>query len=822
MLEEAISKNSLIDQKESNIEGAIIDIDYLIINGSASIRILVKSSDGKSYQVYDNNFRPYFYLIPNPNVTTQQLSNIDLFIEGRHAFSKEVIELSRNFIGISKKIYKIYTALPSDVPKIASHLSRFGKCFEHDIPFARRYAIDNDITPFNKYVFTTIQSNGHICIKNFIKTQEQANPDMNILFFDIETYNPLGVPQPQNDPIIMISYAYVANGKTQSRVLTFKDILLDFVDVVESEQRMLERFVEIVNENDIDVITGYNSANFDIRYMLERAAALKMKFNLSRGSGETRIERHGLVDKVKIGGRIHIDMYLVVKFISIVGAAENLLKLNSYTLKNVFEAISGSEKLTVEKINIFKLWDGDAEDLKLLANYNLADSHALQVVYNKFIPIMVELSRTTGNVINDTSVSTTGQLVEYMLMRYAYIFEEIIPNKPNESDIKERMSNPIEGAYVKMPDPGIYENIAIFDFRGLYPSIIIAHNIDPCAICTECTNYHLSPLGVKFSKDKKVTTPIILKQLIEQRSAVKKAYKKDPQNIFLGSRSQALKIVSNSFFGYLGYPRSRWYSRDCAGSVTAYGRQYIKNTIEKAENTGFKVIYSDTDSIVVLLNDKTQEQAVEFMTNLNKDLPEGMELELEDFYVRGLFVGKKNDKGSAGAKKKYAMITKDNRIKIRGFELVRRDWSRIARDTQKRVLEVILKEGNPQKAVQIVKDVVVDLRNGKVPFDQLSINTQLRKKIDSYDSKSPELGAAKKAVAQNLKKKSEMENAVISYVIGKSGTLVSDKAVLTEFAKDYDTEYYINHQVIPAVMRILKELNYDENELKMLGSQKKL
>lgn len=407
-------------------------------------------------------------------------------------------------------------------------------------------------------------------------------------------------------------------------------------------------------------------------------------------------------------------------------------------------------------------------------------------------------------------------------MRYALMFNEIVPNKPKDEEIRARMLNPIEGAYVKTPDPGVYEKLAIFDFRGLYPSIIIAHNIDPSSICEDCTDYHLSPINTKFSKTKKVVTPIILKQLIEQRSTVKKEYKKNPENIFLGSRSQALKIVSNSFFGYLGYPRSRWYSRECAGSVTAYGRQYIKDTIIKADNYGFKVIYSDTDSIVILLNDKSEEDALQFMKEFNKNLPEGMELELEDFYVRGLFVGKKTATGSAGAKKKYAMITKNNKIKIRGFELVRRDWSKIARDTQRRVLETILKEGSPQRAAQIVKDTIMLLKEGAVPLDQLTINTQLRKKIDDYDSKSPELGAAKKAVDMGLKKKSDMESAVISYVIGKSGNTISDKAVLLEFAKDYDVDYYVNHQVMPAVMRILKELNFEEDELKLSGTQKKL
>ena len=77
-------------------------------------------------------------------------------------------------------------------------------------------------------------------------------------------------------------------------------------------------------------------------------------------------------------------MYSVIKFVAVVGAAEgaagNVLKLNSKTLKNVYEAITGDKKFAVEKMDIYKLWDGGADDLKTLATYNLADSDALYSV----------------------------------------------------------------------------------------------------------------------------------------------------------------------------------------------------------------------------------------------------------------------------------------------------------------------------------------------------------------------------------------------------------------------------------------------------------
>ncbi|EQD40452.1 DNA-directed DNA polymerase, family B, conserved region domain protein, partial [mine drainage metagenome] len=152
---------------------------------------------------------------------------------------------------------------------------------------------------------------------------------------------------------------------------------------------------------------------------------------------------------------------------------------------------------------------------------NINDSKALHRVYDAFIPIMIELTRISGNTLGDICVSTTGQMVEFLLMRYAYRFGEIIPNKPGDKEIAERERNPIEGAYVKTPEPGIYKDIAVFDFRSLYPSIIISHNIDPSAICTDCNDYYESPIGVRFSK-KIGITPMILKVMMDARYEVKK------------------------------------------------------------------------------------------------------------------------------------------------------------------------------------------------------------------------------------------------------------------------------------------------------------
>jgi len=825
-IEESKIEGNVYNTKE--IVGIIFDIDYIIKDSKTFIRLAVRGNDGKFYDIFDDTFLPYFYFAPDHEFAKENLNNPDFIKRGGIDKINEVREETKMLFGKNIKVYKIVLDMPMQVPKLSTFLNSYGTCYEYDIPFAKRYAIDREIPQFYPVKIIYNENNDEKLLKE-IKTIEDSGDsknipkiDLNTLCFDIEVYNPVGIPRADKDPIIMISYLYVSNGKKGSGVITTKKINKPFVEYVNDEKEMLKRFISLLNDLDIDIITGYNSTNFDIRYMTERAGYLKIDFDISRFGTGTKLERHGLVERVKAAGRVHIDAYLVVKFIANVGAAEYILKLNSYTLKNVYEAISKNKKVTVEKKDIYKLWEGSSEELEELAEYNMNDSEALYEVYSTFMPIMIELTRISNDLISDVAVSTTGQLVEFLLMRYAHKFNELIPNKPEEREIEMRMRAPIEGAYVKTPDPGIYNKLVLFDFRGLYPSIIISHNIDPSTICTDCKEYYESPIKVRFRKDRKGIVPTILEILINQRAEVKKAYKKDPTNIALGSRSQALKILANSFFGYMGYARSRWYSRECAASITAYGRYYIQKTISEAEKQGFKVLYGDTDSVVLIMENKTKEDALNFMKSINDELPEAMNLELEDFYVRGVFVGKKTSKDLKGAKKKYALLSESNRIKIRGFELVRRDWSKIARETQQKVLESILKEGSKESAIEIVRNIINKLRENKVPLSELVINTQLRKGIDSYDAKSPELSAARKAVEAGFKTREEVEHAVIGYIITKHGNSVSDKAELEGMAKDYDPEYYINNQVIPATMRILKELGIEESELINSGKQKKL
>ena len=780
-----------------------LDAGYTVKNGKTYVWLILKGK--KTVKLYYEH-EPYF-LVEAPPERKDELLRFRGAKKSGEVVGPTRAEVVERLTWTGKRqLVKLYCAEPSHVPIIRASVPY--PCYEANIPFARRFIFDMQLTPLSVISY---EREGKVIRK--ILSVKQGEPKLDMLSFDIETYNPAGVPRENQDPVVMISYY----GKSKG-VLTFKKSGREFVQSLGGEKEMLERFSQIVAEEDPDVLVGYNSAQFDLPYLESRFARNGLKMRLGRFGGRIKELRKGLINGMRLEGRVHRDLYPIVKFFGFIG----IIKTQKFTLDAVAQDVLGSRKVGIKKEEIWQKWDSG--DIDQLCQYSMVDSELAYQLGERFLPIDMELSSVAKMPLFETSLSTSGQLVENLLMFHASERGELIPSKPEGGEIDARESNPIQGAFVKLPEPGIYENVAVLDFRGLYPSIIVSYNIDPGTLARGATegDHFVSPSGARFERGRAGLIPFVLDYLIDMRMKIKNEVRKLDKSsdayVRMSARSHALKILANSFYGYMGYARSRWYSRDCAESVTAWGRKHIMETIEKAERDGFQVLYADTDSVFIIYKDK--EQVMRFMNEVNRALPEKMELELEGFYPRGVFVSKKGAE-ERGAKKKYALLGEDGRIKIRGFELVRRDWSSIAKETQLKVLEAILKDGSKEKAVKIIREVVEQLQDGRVPLEKLAISTQLNKNPGNYEVKSPELSAAERMRAAGLKAE---RGTIISYVIsrGTKSATVSEKAMPIELAKDYDPDYYINNQVLPAVMKIMKELGYDEYSMKFGGKQKSL
>lgn len=691
----------------------------------------------------------------------------------------DVEKVEKKFLGKPITVWKLYLEHPQDVPTIREKVREHPAVvdiFEYDIPFAKRYLIDKGLIPM------------------------EGEEELKILAFDIETLYHEGEVFGKG-PIIMISYA----DENEAKVITWKNIDLPYVEVVSSEREMIKRFLRIIREKDPDIIVTYNGDSFDFPYLAKRAEKLGIKLTIGRDGSEPKMQRIGDMTAVEVKGRIHFDLYHVIT---------RTINLPTYTLEAVYEAIFGKPKEKVYADEIAKAWES-GENLERVAKYSMEDAKATYELGKEFLPMEIQLSRLVGQPLWDVSRSSTGNLVEWFLLRKAYERNEVAPNKPSEEEYQRRLRESYTGGFVKEPEKGLWENIVYLDFRALYPSIIITHNVSPDTLNLEgCKNYDIAPqVGHKFCKDIPGFIPSLLGHLLEERQKIKTKMKEtqDPiEKILLDYRQKAIKLLANSFYGYYGYAKARWYCKECAESVTAWGRKYIELVWKELEEKfGFKVLYIDTDGLYATIpggeSEEIKKKALEFVKYINSKLPGLLELEYEGFYKRGFFV----------TKKRYAVIDEEGKVITRGLEIVRRDWSEIAKETQARVLETILKHGDVEEAVGIVKEVIQKLANYEIPPEKLAIYEQITRPLHEYKAIGPHVAVAKKLAAKGVKIKPGM---VIGYIVLRGDGPISNRAILAEEydpkKHKYDAEYYIENQVLPAVLRILEGFGYRKEDLR--------
>ncbi len=755
----------------------ILDTDYFTEDGKPVVRIF-KKENGEFRIDYDRDFEPYIYALLRDDSAIEDVKKVTAERHGVVVRVKRAEKVEKKFLGRPLEVWKLYFTHPQDVPAIRDRIRAHPAVvdiYEYDIPFAKRYLIDKNLVPM------------------------EGDEELKLLAFDIETFYHEG-DEFASGPILMISYA----DDGEARVITWKKIDLPYVDVVSTEKEMIKRFLRVVREKDPDVLITYNGDNFDFAYLKKRCEKLGVDFKLGRDGSEPKIQRMGDRFAVEVKGRIHFDLYPVIR---------HTVNLPTYTLEAVYEAIFGKPKEKVYAEEIAAAWES-GEGLERVARYSMEDARVTFELGREFLPMEAQLSRLVGQSLWDVSRSSTGNLVEWFLLRAAYRRNELAPNKPDGRELARRRGG-YAGGYVKEPEKGLWENIVYLDYKSLYPSIIITHNVSPDTVNREgCKEYDTAPqVGHKFCKDFPGFIPSLLGNLLEERQKIKRKMKAsiDPlEKKLLDYRQKAIKILANSYYGYYGYAKARWYCKECAESVTAWGREYIEMSIREIEEKfGFKVLYADTDGFHTTIPGADEEtikkKAREFLKYINSKLPGLLELEYEGFYKRGFFV----------TKKKYAVIDEEGKITTRGLEIVRRDWSEIAKETQARVLEALLRDGNVEEAVEIVKAVTEDLTKYRVPLEKLVIHEQITRELKDYKATGPHVAIAKRLQARGIKVK---PGTIISYVVLKGSGKISDRVILvSEYDPKrhrYDPDYYIENQVLPAVLRILEAFNYRGEDLR--------
>ena len=792
----------------NKVSGLLIDCSYRLNENQEAIIQVFISTEKEVLEFRDSGFRPYFYVLTkNPGEAIKAIEKHD-FGEGVKALKAEETE-KRN----EKNVVKVFFRNPQELVKARETIEDIPSVVEKrefDIPFANRYLIDRNLRPMAGVEVE--HENGEIRKIS----QKEVKHDFRVGALDLETYSPGRFSNPEKDPVLMAVLATSGGAK----IYTYKETKAKNTVVLGDEKGLVEKLLEDIRELDLDVLVTYNGDSFDLPYLKTRCEKLKVECNL--GFGGIRITRRGMYNSANIKGTQHLDAFQLIKFMARIGSV-SLLK---FDLENVSEKVFDKPKEKVRAEDINRLWDSGKIDK--VVEYNREDGEITLRLAEEFMALQVQLSSMLHQTLSDTSRAASSQMVEQLLLVKSFSLNMLAPNKPLEGEVNMRTMQTYKGGFVKEPLPGLHENIAILDFRSLHPTIMISHNISPETLkCEhpECSRgKNLSPDKDWFCEKKRGFLAGILEEILSNRIELKKKMKTlergSHEYRMLDARQHALKILLNSHYGYLGYPRARWYSRESARAVTAWSRHYIRDTMHKAEQNGFTPLYSDTDSAFLIVpKGRGEKHVLEFAKEINSRLPGAMELEFEGLFKRGIFVTKKE---GGAAKKRYALVDYEGNLKIVGFEYVRRDWSAIAKNTQKKVIEAVLKEGNQSKAVAIVREAIKELKEGKVAKSELVIMTQLKRKPEKYDAIGPHVAAAKKAIARG---KEVDVGSILGFIVTKGpGKSISEKAELEEYVNEgnYDADYYIEHQVIPAVGKIMAELGYGSEDLIQGGKQRTL
>ncbi len=583
----------------------ILDIDYVTFEDKPVIRLFSKDGD-KNIILLDDTFEPYLYVVSdNIEECIQEIKdNLDV-VNAEHVIKRD-FQVESDFIKVTFKH-------PQELAKNRDNLRDLDNVIqirEFDIPFYRRYLMDGDIIPMTEVVAigeevesfmkldSTKQDITIIKLTEPLKRVEEYPQDFRILSFDLEVRNPHGMPNSDEDEIIMIGVASNFGINQVISTKTNSEDRDDFVNQVESERDMIQEFVRIIKDNNVDIIVGYNSDNFDFPYLKDRAKLLGVDLDIGMDESDVKYIRRGYANAASLKGLIHVDLYLVMR---------RYMSLERYTLERVYYELFGEEKIDVPGEQIFEFWDNGGEALDNLFDYSLDDVVSTLKIAEQTLPLNLELTRIIGQPLFDVSRMATGQQAEWFLVKQAYFDDEVVPNKQGSNFADRANAEDNEGGYVKEPETGLHENLVQFDFRSLYPSLIISKNISPDVMelgdVENEDEYNISPEhGIKFKKSPQGFIPSVIDKILQERFRIKremKASDNPQQKKALDVQQQAIKRLANTMYGIYGFPRFRWYSFECAKAITSWGRQYIKSSIKKAEEFGFYTIYADTDGFYV-------------------------------------------------------------------------------------------------------------------------------------------------------------------------------------------------------------------------------
>jgi len=776
------------------VELFFLEGSYQAVEDGVVVELFGRTRDGVATVARYYGFRPYF-LITEPTADDRARLQSDPEIVG-------VEEVETWVGGRNRPAVKVTLHRPWLVPDYRDKFRRSGddaSVLACDIPFVHRFLYDKHLgltVSFEaedepdevRQRYTVPNVLRVVTSERDIRPTEPFRPSLRVLSFDIE--NAI------RERTIFTICGVAEGGGKERRTFRLGD---------PSERRILEEFVRIVEEDDPDVITGYNIGGYDLPLLLERAKAVGLP-GLFLGRERTVPRSSGGGDRLwKVTGRIVADAWW---------AARRELHPKQETLQYVARTLLNDSKLDVDRRNISAEWARDRERVMEYCEHD-ADLALRILLRLRSIDKAADLATVAHLPLEEGLNGRTSVFVDSLLIPLADADHVGVP--PTH---RAGRDTPIEGGYVHAIRPGIYRWVVVLDFKSMYPSIIIARNLCFTTLSPEGTI--VAPSGARFLRPevRKGIIPKILSDLLADRDRFRQFGREatTPElRAYFDGLQNAVKVLMNSFYGVLASSFYRFTNKEIGSAITAFAREAITSIISALEADGHEVVYSDTDSVFVRSPVATLEGAREFGESIARRFThEGVTFEFQSVY-EAFF--------SHGAKKRYVgrTVWPREEMVVRGYETRRTDAFDYQSEALLEVFDLVMK-GDTDGAVRRSRELVQGVREHKVPVERLVIARSVRAEGEYNASTKDALPFLR--VFRQLQKEGYdvIPGMRVAWIVTNSRVSPQEVEPWIEgrpFTKEPDWEYYAD-RVAQTLARVTEVFDWDAAALLRGSHQRRL
>jgi DNA polymerase alpha subunit A len=473
--------------------------------------------------------------------------------------------------------------------------------------------------------------------------------------------------------------------------------------LVKTEQDLLSLLMAMFQRHDPDVLVGHRLDDVDYSVLLSRLREKKTPGwhrigRVKRSDWPKSMGKGGgsfFAEKQLASGRLLCDLANDL-------GKSLMTKCQSWSLEEMCQLVLNKRREELDNEAALKSWATTKEGLLNYVKHCQADAYFIAAISMKvqMLPLTKVLTNLAGNSWARTLSGTRAERNEYILLHEFHKNKYICPDKQwgkskikAEEDAAEgeegadaKKKDKFKGGLVFEPEKGLYDKfILVMDFNSLYPSIIQEFNI--CFTTVERSDLAEDDdkvPEVPENQDQGIL-PRLIATLVSRRREVKKLMKaKDatPDELATWDIKQlALKLTANSMYGCLGYTKSRFYARPLAMLTTYKGREILRRTKDMAEEKMLRVIYGDTDSVMINTNVDNIQEAIKLGNEFKKlvnDSYKLLEIDIDNVFRRILL----------HAKKKYAainMVLVDGkyveRLEVKGLDMRRREYCALSKET---------------------------------------------------------------------------------------------------------------------------------------------